>query len=230
MSRVFFVLNTLHEFDFGAHLERYLPDASIDIGTALPSRTESYRLIILWNYRRVVKPVPPTRNVVVFHSSDLPRGRGWAPIYYALAEGDSHLTISALLAADEVDAGEIIAKARFAIRPDYTASDLRRFDTEISIALLRRILDRFGDRPISGRPQTGLPTYRDRRTNEDNRIDLTKTFADLIPHLRGCEVDHPAFFEIAGVKYVVRIEPVRRAPDLPPVSYEFMDDAPRAEC
>jgi methionyl-tRNA formyltransferase len=221
MSRLFFVVNKLDEFDFSTFLEKHLAECLTDVGTAVPPDPQQYRLIVLWSYRKIVRPIPSAGNLVLFHSSDLPSGRGWAPIYNAVAEGHTHHTISGIFAADEVDSGDVIVKARFPILPQYTAADLRRFDAEISIILIRRILERFRDRPITGKPQTGVPTYRNKRTEDDNGFDISRSFSELINHFRACERDHPAFFDFNGAKYVIHVEPVEPRAFPRDISIEF---------
>lgn len=208
MSRLFFVLNTLSEFDFNDLLEKHLPGIHVDVGTQLPATPIDYRLIVLWSYRKVVAAPAGSNNVVLFHSSDLPKGRGWAPIYHAIAGHDDYFVVSGIFAAPEVDTGDVIVKARFKILPNYTATDLRRFDRELSLMLVRKILSRFEGREIVGIAQSGKPTNRPRRTPEDCRIDLDRPFREVVDHLRACEPRSPAFFDSAGCRYVVSIAPV----------------------
>lgn len=208
MTRLFFVLNSLSEFDFKDLLEKHLPGIHADVGIELPANPTDYRLIVLWSYRKVVAAPAGSNNVVLFHSSDLPKGRGWAPIYHAIVEREEYFVVSGIFAAPEVDTGDVIVKARFKILPNYTATDLRRFDRELSLMLLREILSRFEGREVAGVAQSGKPTVRPRRTPEDCRIDVDRPFRELVDHLRACEPRSPAFFETAGCRYVVSIAPV----------------------
>jgi methionyl-tRNA formyltransferase len=211
MNRLFFVLNDLSEFTFHEILERHLSNVSVDVGTQLPSTPSDYRLIILWSYRQVIRTLPDPNNVILFHSSDLPQGRGWAPIYHTLSENRPEYVISGIFAGPQVDTGDVIVKARFAIAPNITAPDLRRFDHEVSILLVQKILDRFGGGAIRGMPQKGVPSYWKRRNKEDNAINVKLPFLDLIPHLRACEPSSPTFFEHAGQRYTVTITPAMPA-------------------
>jgi methionyl-tRNA formyltransferase len=204
-GRLFFVLNSLDDFDFGPLLDKYLPTRDVHVGCTPPASTGDYRLVVLWNNRKIVANLPERNNFILFHSSDLPAGKGWAPIYYVLAEGNSHYTISGILASPQVDSGDLIVKARFPILPNYTATDLRKFDAEISMMLLAKILEKFEGEDIVGIPQSGSPTYRKRRCPEDNVFDIERPFRELIPHFRACEPAHPAVFDWEGVRYRMEI-------------------------
>jgi len=211
MNRIFFLVNRLAEFDFEEFLSKHMQECLFTIGESMPLHPEEFRLIVLWSYRKILREIPPTGNVILFHSSALPVGKGWAPIYHAIADGYDFYTITGVFAAPEVDSGDIIVKARFQIRSHYTATILRSFDKEISIMMIAAILQRFRDSPIIGMPQSGIGSYNHRRMPKDNEIDTIKPFVELIPHLRACDRRSPAYFVHQGCKYFVEVFPEREA-------------------
>lgn len=207
MKKVFFLVNSILEWDLNNLVKKYFDNVAVSIGEVFPPSSDDYDLIIFWAYRRIVQNVGNKRNIILFHSSDLPKGRGWAPLYYAFSRKDKYYTISGILPADKVDSGEIIVKARFQIKDYYTAEMIRKWDYEIGLMLIRDILINFDQRELSGIPQDGEASYYERRQPKDNEIPLNKPLNDLIPHLRGCEERHPAFFYYNDVRYNIRIEP-----------------------
>ncbi len=209
---VAFVVNDLSEFTFADHIRKYLPDVAVSVLNAFPQTPADYDLVVLWNLRRVIHTDAACDNVVIFHSSDLPDGRGWAPIYHTLADGAPYYTVSGIKMGAKVDEGDIVVKARLPVLPHYVAADLRRFDDEISVLLSARILDRFGGGALKGRKQAAEGSYNPRRRPQDNEIDLNAAFVDVIPHLRACEPQHPAFFVYQGQRYTVQV-----TPDIPAV-------------
>lgn len=206
MKKVFFLVNTLKEFNFQQHLSKYLSDVNIFVGESLPANTD-YDLIILWNYRKILKNISDRKNVILFHSTNLPEGKGWAPIYYTLIKDLQYYTISGIFAVDNVDSGDIIIQAKFKIKSNYTAETLREWDDEICIILLKKILEIFQGKEIKGKKQKGISSIYPRRKPEDNEINLNVKFIDIINHLRACEKNHPAFFVYNETKYFVKIEP-----------------------
>ncbi|MCX5796585.1 MAG: hypothetical protein NTY77_13910 [Elusimicrobia bacterium] len=214
MRKVFILLNTLDEYTFSDTLKRYLGDAVISIGDILPENRAEYDLIVPWCYRKKIPNLTKNTNVVVFHSSDLPSGKGWAPIFHTIMEGLEHYTVSGMLASDEIDAGDIVVKAKFGMKDGYTADILRVWDIEITARLMRAILDRFVGRPITGMKQTGRGTYRPRRTPADNRLRPDMKVRDVIKLLRACEKRHPAFLVCGETTFNLRAEPAVR-PEFP---------------
>ncbi len=204
MTRVAFVVNSVTEFGAWRLLTEYLPGVSWYVCEHLPPADVGPDVVVLWSYRKFIPEAAQRNNVILFHSSDLPEGRGWAPIYRAIADGLERYTISAIRAADPVDSGDILARASFAMRPEYTAERLRDWDEEVCIRMLAQMLPRW---PITGQKQREGETFYPRRWPEDNMVRLSERLGDLVPHLRACERRHPAFFEYQGVKYRITVEP-----------------------
>lgn len=219
---------------FAAHdlAAKHMPGIHIEASATLPDPESSaaFRAIIPWNYGKLIPGASRWKNLVVFHSSDLPRGRGWAPVYYTLAQGLDQFTITAFKPDEGADTGPVLAKCRFPVAPGVTAPYLRRFSQEAELMLLGKLLERYPDvAAAAGTPQTHLEGTRwPKRSPDDNEIPLSATLADVLPHLRACEPRHPAFFVADGAKYTIVIEPAEppRFP-LDDLRFEFFDDPER---
>jgi len=202
-QKIFFLLNDLSDFNFQEYLKKYLKNIEIFLGTTFPENPEKFSLIILWSYRRILKNLENQNNVILFHSTDLPKGKGWAPIYYSIFNNETFFTISGITASNKVDSGKIIVKAKFKILPNHTAEYIRKWDEEISIILIKTILKKIKNTKISGIPQKGKITFYKKRLPEDNELSSK----NMINHLRACEKNHPAFFYNKNEKFFINIEP-----------------------
>lgn len=225
--RICILLNNFDEFNFGELLYRYLPIDRFDVEVTVnfPDDPSQFQLIIPWSYRKIIKQAEQSGNVVIIHSSDLPEGRGWAPIYYAFKEEKPEYVISTIFAANEVDTGDIIVRARFRMDNDYTASFIRKLDEELSLVLIAKILEQWPDGSLTGIKQIGDGTYRNRRYSKDNEIDISNNLETLLPHLRGVENNNPAFFFYNEVKYLIEIrpEPVPNKPKKVTIEYPALN-------
>lgn len=197
----------MKEFDFQEYIEKYLSNITVEFGDKFPTKSEEYDLIILWNYKKIISNINNKKNIIVFHASDLPKGKGWAPIYYSIVNKDKYFTITGILASNQVDSGDVIVKAKFKMRVNYTATIIRQFSKEIEILLIKKLLERFSNNKIVGKKQHGQGTFYKRRKPEDNEIDINLKFVDLFDHLRACEDQHPAFFMYKNKKYLIKIMP-----------------------
>ena len=186
----------------------YLPSSYKIIFTdKLPSNPNEFAIIIPWNYKKVIENADKIDNLVVMHSSHLPEGRGWAPIYYAFKHQKQNHIISAIKAVNLVDAGDVILRASFRIEDWFTASILRRVDEEINVLMIKKILNFWPNGSFEGSKQSGYFGYNQRRRPQDNEVDINDRINKLIPHLRGVEKNHPAFFYYNNVKFIINIEP-----------------------
>ena len=211
--RVCLLCNTLGGSDVPCDVARYLPPDRFDVQIAdrFPENPQEFVMIVPWNYCQVIVEAETAGNVVVFHASDLPDDRGWAPIYHAFADSKCDYVLCGILAAHKVDTGDILIRARLPIQPGYTAPFLRQVDSALSLLLIERLLSRWPDGRMFGLPQQGMASYHSRRTPADSGINPSETILALMPHLRGVEPTHPAFFDYEGVRYCIEI-----APMLPP--------------
>ena len=215
-KKICILLNDAKDYDFEDLLKSYLTEDKFDIivTDTFPKNSQSFDLIVPWSYRKIIRNINQSNNIVIIHSSELPKGRGWAPIYYSIKEGQPDFFISCIVAADEVDRGDIIIRASFPILPEYTASFLRKVDREVSFLLIKKILDMWPNGKVIASKQKGTESYRSRRYPSENEINTSDTLEALLPHLRAVENDNPAFFYYNDIKYLISIYP-QNEPEFP---------------
>ena len=224
MNKVFFVVNDLHEFTFQSYIDKYLSDVAVSIGQEPPDNPSEYAMVVLWNYQKIIKPNKKYKNYIVFHSSPLPVGRGWAPIYHAFVDEMNYYTVTGIFAEDEVDTGDIIIRARFHMRPEYTATMVRQWDDEIMVILVKKILERYPEHQFDASPQVGESSYYNRRYPKEGEINVSDTISSVLNHLRGCTKQNPVFFFYEGIKYIINVEP-EISPEFPnDLEISFKDD------
>ncbi|MBX7148446.1 hypothetical protein K1X76_05125 [bacterium] len=220
-----FIVNTKASFQHADLIKRYLKGYLVKTATTLPANTKTHALVILWSYKKIVPNIEKHSNVILFHTSDLPQGKGWAPLYHLLADSKKSYVISGIKAANEVDAGDIIVKASFPILPHYTAQALRRFDVELSFRLIRDILKKFKNKPLTGLKQDKTQeSFYQRRYPENNKVDPALPLSQLIPHLKACEDTHPAYIEWEGEVFKLKLESVKPATYPKNITIRFFDE------
>ena len=215
-KKICFLFNNIKEYNFKNLVKLYLPKKNFDISlsTVFPKNFKSFDLIIPWSYKKIIKGKKKLSNTIIIHSSNLPKGRGWAPIYHSVRDGHSDYTISSIFASKDVDKGNIIVKASFPILPEYTAKYLREVDTEISILLIRKIFDKWQNSQITSKKQIGIGSYHPRRFPKDNEVKINYSLKKILPHIRAVENNNPAFFYFKNVKYIIKVYP-ENEPDFP---------------
>lgn len=168
-------------------------------------------------YLGCVSITPPqvlarNRYNLVVHESDLPQGRGFAPLTWAILEGSTRVTVCLLEAGKEVDAGSVYIRQDLVFDGTELNVDIRRMQGHITRDLCLQFLA--ATIPPFGIPQTGIPSWYARRRPKDSRINPEATFADQFNLLRVADNErYPAFFEMNGRRYSIKIEDIGSSND-----------------
>lgn len=146
-------------------------------------------------------------NLVV-HESSLPNGRGFAPVAWQVIAGAKSIPVVLMQADVGADTGSIVDQDEIRLTGYELNDELRRMQGEMTVTLCEKFLKRYPD--IQPLPQSGIPTYFRRRTPEDSRLDPDRSIRDQFNLLRTVDNDrYPAFFEIDGNRYQLRISRVK---------------------
>ncbi len=171
--------------------------------------SSKHSLAMLLGYHQIL-PIEalnlPKFGTVVFHSSNLPLGRGWAPIYYALAEEHQFLWQSLFYGTEEVDAGPLIAKARYPLDKMTIEAEARRIDDELTLILVETFIAKLTQSRVYAAPQRGVPTYYERRVPQQSVIDPQKSISSQWNHIRALPPEHPPHFFSNNVEISLKVQ------------------------
>jgi methionyl-tRNA formyltransferase len=143
---------------------------------------------------------------LVIHASDLPRGRGWSPHIWQILEGKSDIVVSLLEAEDQVDTGALWAQRHMILEGHELYDEINAKLFAIEIDLMNEALASIGQK-VPAPQDDRAPTYYPRRSPEDSRLDPGRPLAEQFDLLRVADPERfPAFFELRGHRYLVRIE------------------------
>lgn len=162
-----------------------------------------YPKIISPKYIELVK-----KGIYVFHSSDLPEGKGWAPIYHSIMnQKKKNHVMTTIKINEKVDAGEIIVKTYFKKREGENADSLKEVDKIMTIKTIQRIIDDLLSFELKGQRQKGKGSYYKRRTLADSEVDVKDSLENIHYHCLAVAKEHPAFYFYKNKKYIVSIRP-----------------------
>ena len=172
-------------------------------------KIRGFDLVFVLGYTKVLKGEILSSNklLLVVHESDLPKGRGFAPVQWQILEGKADITVCLLEISDEVDAGNIFGKMNLSLDGSELYGEIRKKQAVITFELISSFLERYPN--LNFEMQQGKPTFYRRRNPSDSQLDLDKTIRDQFNLLRICNNnDWPAFFELDGVRYTIKIDKV----------------------
>lgn len=144
------------------------------------------------------------KNLVV-HASDLPKGRGFSPLTWAVLNGENSIPVVLLEAEGAVDSGPIVYRDAMQFEGHELANEMRVVLGQKTVELCIRYLNEAG--PVASHPQIGEPTILARRRPNDSELDVNRSIRDQFNLLRVVDNDkYPAFFELNGHRYLLKIE------------------------
>jgi methionyl-tRNA formyltransferase len=135
------------------------------------------------------------------HFSLLPRWRGAAPVERAILAGDAETGVCVMQLEAGLDTGPVYATRRVAIGAHETAGELRARLVEVGTQLLVEQVP--GIATGIPAPQVGEPTYADKLTVEEFRIDPARPAAELDRVVRGGNPRPGAWMQIGGKRIKV---------------------------
>jgi methionyl-tRNA formyltransferase len=130
------------------------------------------------------------------HFSLLPRWRGAAPVERAILAGDTETGVCVMQLEAGLDTGPVYASERVAIGPRETAGELRARLVEVGTrVLLERLPTIAGSHPS---PQIGEPTYAEKLSVEEFRLDPSRPAVELDRVVRAGNPRPGAWMSIGG--------------------------------
>lgn len=145
------------------------------------------------------------KHNLVVHESDLPRGRGFAPMAWQILEGKDKIPVCLIEAAADVDSGRIWLKDQIFLSGDELCEDWRKLQGDKTIELCLRFISEY--HYLSPIDQHGDSTYYSRRRAVDSEIDPDKSIREQMNLLRIVDnMRYPGFFHIDGIRYEIHIK------------------------
>jgi methionyl-tRNA formyltransferase len=160
------------------------------------------------------------RHTLVIHASDVPHGRGFAPLNWQIIEGRSEVVVTLMEAADKVDCGDVWAKRVLRFEGHELFAELCEKLFAAELELMTYAVDHHDIIAPQPQPENEGSFYR-KRGPEDSRIQPDQSFASAFDLIRASDpVRYPAFFEYRGYRYHVTLTKVGPATAPPPTSSE----------
>lgn len=169
-----------------------------------------YAVTISWKYLLPVEinkylKYPP----IVFHDSLLPKYRGFSPTPTAIMCGETEIGVTAILANEQVDQGEILVQKSVYIPETMYIEDIISKQSALCADMLIEIIQKIEVDALTGVPQNeDDATYSIWRNIEDCHIDWNKSAKEIYDFVRAVGSPYPgAFTFLNGEKiYIKRTE------------------------
>ena len=145
------------------------------------------------------------KHNIVVHASDLPKGKGWSPMTWQILEGENEIPLTLFEATEKCDAGCIYLQDTIELDGTELLKDWQEKLAMKTISLCESFIEQYNR--IKGKEQVGAESFYRKRKPSDSELDVNKTILEQFNLLRTVDNEkYPAFFEIAGQIYVLKIE------------------------
>ena len=165
-----------------------------------------FQIVFILSYFSLIEKedLKKHKHNLVIHESDLPRGKGWAPLFWQILEGKNKIPAVLFEATAGIDAGDIYISDHIILQGDELHDEIRELQARKSVEMCMQFLENYDDlKPVN---QSGEETFYARRTPKDSRLDVNKSISEQFNLLRiVSNEDYPAFFHHKGGKYILKI-------------------------
>ncbi len=154
-----------------------------------------------------LKDLDKHKHNIVIHASDLPSGKGWSPWSWEVESGANKLTLTLFEAKLELDSGDWYLKDNINLDGTELIDDIRKLLALKEFDMIGEFLTQY---PIQPKNQTGQESFYQKRTINNQEININKSILEQFNLLRVCDNDnYPAYFyiKIDGKiqKYIINI-------------------------
>jgi len=157
-------------------------------------------------YTRIVPTdvLQKNKHNLVVHESDLPAGKGFAPMTWQILEGKNDISICLIEATNMVDSGDIWLRDTIALKGDELCEEWRILQGQKTIEMCLRFVDNYNN--LTSGKQKGQSSSYQRRSPTDSELDVNKSIAEQFNLFRVVDnQNYPAYFEYSGRKYKLTI-------------------------
>lgn len=161
-------------------------------------------ILVMLSCERIFKNLQLNKNNLVVHESALPQGKGWSPMTWQVIEGKGIIPVTLFEATSKVDDGCVYGQETMELDGLELVDELREKQGTVTLKLVVSFIKKYPD--VVGKPQYGEESFYPRRRPEDSRLNIDKSIKEQFNLLRVSDNErYPAWFEINGVKYILKI-------------------------
>ena len=169
---------------------------------------ESYDVVFILSYHRIIekKYLDKNKHNIVIHASALPKGKGWAPLFWQILEDKNIIPFTMFEASSGVDDGDIYMQKDLKLSGYELNDELRKKQALHTIDMCLEFLNNYEKYKIPNK-QNGSETFYEKRGAEDSKLDINKSIKEQFNLLRIVDNEnYPAFFEIDGNRYILKMK------------------------
>jgi len=168
--------------------------------------SKNYEIVFILSYFNKIEKeyLGQYKHALVVHESNLPFGKGWAPLFWQILEGKNKIPVVLFQATDDLDGGDVYIKDYIQLGGWELHDEIRAKQAKKTIELCLKFLENYENlKPLK---QEGDVTSYRKRSPQDSELDIEKSIKSQFDLLRIVDNEKfPAFFKYKGKKYILKI-------------------------
>jgi len=167
---------------------------------------EHFDVVFILSYFHTIedKFIKRFKYNLVVHESDLPQGRGWAPLFWQILQGKNKIPIVLFNINTQIDSGPVFIKDHLFFTGSELYEEIRKKQALKTIDICLNFLKKY--QVLNSIKQSGKISYFRKRTPLDSELDINMSIKDQFNLLRIVNNDSfPAFFKYKKNKYIIKI-------------------------
>jgi methionyl-tRNA formyltransferase len=169
---------------------------------------ESYDIVFILSYHNLIKNeyLKKNKHNIVIHASALPKGKGWAPMFWQILEDKECIPFTMFEVNEGVDSGDIYIQEDLKLTGYELNNELREKQANHILDMCLKFINNY-TRYKTATKQSGIETFYKKRGAKDSELDISKSIDEQFNLLRIVDNEnYPAFFYKDGKKYILKIE------------------------
>ncbi|SMM99278.1 hypothetical protein SPONN_400 [uncultured Candidatus Thioglobus sp.] len=168
----------------------------------------NYDIVFILSYHAIIenKCLKLHKHNIVIHESCLPHGKGWSPLFWQILEGKGNIPFTMFEASNNIDNGDIYMQKTLKLTSYELNQELREKQANFTMEMCLEFLNNYAKYSNPSK-KNGQESFYRKKSEIDDKIDVNKTIKEQFNLLRIVNnKDYPAFFELDGNKYILKIE------------------------
>ena len=167
---------------------------------------KNFDIVFILGYTKLLSKnfLEKNKLSLVVHESNLPYGKGFAPVQWQILKGQTNIPMCLIKAEINADSGDIYEKIYFKVSHTDLYDQIRKKQAAATIKIIKKFLKKYPK--IKAKKQKGKGTFLKKRKKSDSKLDINKSIKEQFNLLRICNNNKwPGYFIYKKKKYIIKI-------------------------
>ena len=171
--------------------------------------SKNTNLCIILSYYKIIpeKYLKLANHNLVVHESDLPKGKGFSPLYWQILNGKSKIIFTLFEATKLMDAGQFYFKKKFHFKKTLLFEEIKELQVKYALELISKFIKKYKYKKfIKLHIQKGKSSFYKKRNKDSSKLNPKRSIEFQMNLIRICDNNNfPSFFYYKGKKFNIKI-------------------------